>query len=154
MNYRKVWPDLVPVACPPPSRTQMKSNIQRFRKGVGGRGLATNSAQNTAKHVSQNSVPLLIRGHRKKKTEKRLEFMVWEGFPCANPLCPPTPFRNFGNISCCPSFGVVHSMGCGHLGCKAWFFGFVTLSRTLELTTAACKAACLWCAKSAIHRRS
>ena len=19
--------------------------------------------------------------------------MVWEGFPCANPLCPPTPFR-------------------------------------------------------------
>ena len=20
--------------------------------------------------------------------------MVWEGLPCANPLCPPTPFRN------------------------------------------------------------
>ena len=20
--------------------------------------------------------------------------MVWDGFPCANPLCPPTPFRN------------------------------------------------------------
>ena len=22
--------------------------------------------------------------------------MVWEGFPCANPLCLPTPFRNLG----------------------------------------------------------
>ena len=20
--------------------------------------------------------------------------MLWKGFPCANPLCPPTPFRN------------------------------------------------------------
>ena len=38
---------------------------------VGGRGLATSSAQNTAQNVPQNCVLLLIRGHRKKGTEKR-----------------------------------------------------------------------------------
>ena len=65
---------------------------QRFRKGVGGRGLATNNAQHTAKIVSQNGVLLLIRAHRKKRTEKRLEFMVWEGFPCANPHPSANPF--------------------------------------------------------------
>ena len=32
---------------------------ERFRKGVGGRGLATNSAQNRAKIVIQNCVLLL-----------------------------------------------------------------------------------------------
>ena len=24
--------------------------------------------------------------------------MAWEGFPCANPLCPPTPFRNLWKL--------------------------------------------------------
>ena len=45
---------------------------QRFRKGVGGqRGLATSSAQNTAKIVPQSCVLLLIRGDRKKGAEKK-----------------------------------------------------------------------------------
>ena len=66
----------------------------RFRKGVGGRRLATNSAQNAAKtKTPQNCVLLLIRGHRKKGAAKRPEFMVFEGFPSFNPLCPPTPFE-------------------------------------------------------------
>ena len=55
------------------------------------KGLASHSTQNTTKNISQSSVLLLISMQRKKRTEKRLEFMVWEGFPCANPLCPPTP---------------------------------------------------------------
>ena len=64
---------------------------QRFRKGVGGRGLATNSTQNTANILPQNCVLLLIRGHRERGADKGPESTVWEGFPCANPLCPPTP---------------------------------------------------------------
>ena len=43
---------------------------QRLRKGVGGRGLATNSSPKTAKILPQNYVLLLIRGHRKKGAEK------------------------------------------------------------------------------------
>ena len=42
---------------------------QRFRKGVGGRGLATNSTQNTANILPQNCVILLIRGHRERGLE-------------------------------------------------------------------------------------
>ena len=73
---------------------------QSFPKGgVGGRGLATHSAQNTAKILPQNCVLLLTRGHRKKGAEKGLESVVWERFPCANPFCPPTPFRNLWIIS-------------------------------------------------------
>ena len=52
---------------------------QRFRKGVGGRRLATNSSPNAAKCVPQNYVLLLKRGHRKKAAEKRRESMAWEG---------------------------------------------------------------------------
>ena len=36
-------------------------------------------------------------GIRKKGTEKRPQSLVFEGFLRANPLCPPTPFRNFWN---------------------------------------------------------
>ena len=71
------------------------SFVQRFRKGVGGRGLATNRAQN----VVQNSSPELCHpsssGHRKKGTEKTSESLASEESLGANPLCPPTPFRNF-----------------------------------------------------------
>ena len=70
-------------------------NYQRFRKGVGGRGLATSSVQNTAKMPPRIVSSYFIRGHRKKGGRKKPEFRVWEGFPCANPLCPPTPSRNF-----------------------------------------------------------
>ena len=68
--------------------------LQKFRKGVGGRGLASNSAQNTAKMGPQDCALLLIRGHRKKGQKKRPELMVWGRFPRADPLCPPAPFRN------------------------------------------------------------
>ena len=44
---------------------------QKFRQGVGGRGLATSRAQNTAKKCPQNGVPLLIWGDMKKGPEKR-----------------------------------------------------------------------------------
>ena len=70
-------------------------NDRRFRKGVGGRGLATNKPPKRAQKVLLKCVPILLRGHRKKGTEKRPEFLVFEGFPRGNPLCPPTPFRNF-----------------------------------------------------------
>ena len=69
---------------------------QRFRKGVGGRGLATNKPPKRAQKVLQKCVPLLLRGHRKKGTEKRLESLACERFPRANPFFEtPTPFRNF-----------------------------------------------------------
>ena len=68
---------------------------QRFRKGVGGRGLATNKAPKRAQKALQKCVPILLRGHRKKGTEKRPKSLAFEGFLRANPLCPPTPFRNF-----------------------------------------------------------
>ena len=35
------------------------------------------------------------RGHREKGIEKRPESLAFKGFRHANPLCPPTPFRNF-----------------------------------------------------------
>ena len=44
---------------------------QRFRKGVGGRGLAANSAQNTAKIVLQNCVLPLIRGGIGKRVQRK-----------------------------------------------------------------------------------
>ena len=67
----------------------------RFRKRVGGRGLATKRPPKRAPKVLQKSVPILLRGHRKKGTEKGPESLAFEGFLRANPLCPPTPFRNF-----------------------------------------------------------
>ena len=70
---------------PGPTSFSMSGICQRFRKGVGGRGLATNNAQNTAKTVSQNSVLLLIRGHRKKRQEKGLN--LW----CGRDFLVPTP---------------------------------------------------------------
>ena len=68
-----------------------KSEVSKrgWREGVGDQ-----QRPKYSNNVSQNSVLLLLRGHS-KKDRKRPEIYVWEGFPCANPLCPPTPFRNF-----------------------------------------------------------
>ena len=44
------------------TRNMKFPNDQKFRKGVGGRGLATNKAQNTTRKGPQNCVLLLIRG--------------------------------------------------------------------------------------------
>ena len=63
-----------------------------FKKGLAGGGWRPTAPKKTAKIVPQNCVLLLIRGHRKKGTGKRPQSMVWEGFPCANPFCPPSPF--------------------------------------------------------------
>ena len=92
-------PSLLFSPFPPPSHPASEfftvSFCQRFRKGVGGRGLAINKPPKRAQKVPQKCVPLLLRGHRKKGAEKRPESLVFEGRLRANPLCPPTPFRNF-----------------------------------------------------------
>ena len=49
---------------------------QRFRKGVGGRGLATDRARNGAHIVPQNCVHLLLREDRKKGAEKMPESLA------------------------------------------------------------------------------
>ena len=68
--------------------------FQRFQKGVGGRGLATTKPPRRAQKVLQKCVPLLLRGALEKGYRKRPESLAHEEFPRANPLCPPTPFRN------------------------------------------------------------
>ena len=75
-------------------------HFQRFRKGVGGKGLATDKPPKRAQKVLQKFVPLLLSGHRKKGTENRPKSLAFEGFLHANPLCPPTPFRNFWHFQC------------------------------------------------------
>ena len=37
-------------------------------------------------------LPFFLTWHRKNGTGKRPESLAFEGFPRANPLCPPTPF--------------------------------------------------------------
>ena len=69
--------------------------IRGFEKGLAGGGWRQTNPPKEAKNILQKCVPLLPRGHRKKGTEKRPESLVFQGFPRANPLCPPTPFRNF-----------------------------------------------------------
>ena len=67
---------------------------QRFGKGVGGRGLATNRTQNTAKMVPLACVPPSSKGGiRTKRAEKWSESWAKEGSPRSKPLCPPTPIR-------------------------------------------------------------
>ena len=98
-----------------PRNSEMPPNIQRMRFpelpfqiplpetqknkirifGGFGRGLATNKPLKRAQKVLQKCVPILLRRHRKKGTEKRPKSLAFEGFLRANPLCPPTPFRNF-----------------------------------------------------------
>ena len=57
----------------------------RFRKGVGGKGLAANKPPKRAKKVLQKCVLLLLRGHRRKGTEKRPESLASEGFLAPTP---------------------------------------------------------------------
>ena len=58
--------------------------------------VATNRPpKKTAEKVLQNCVALLLRGHRKKGTEKRPQSLAQEGLLRGNPLCPPTPFETF-----------------------------------------------------------
>ena len=66
-----------------------------FEKGLAGGGWRQTNPPKRAQKVLQKFVPLLLKGHRRKGTEKRPESLAFKGFPRANPLCPPTPFRNF-----------------------------------------------------------
>ena len=63
--------------------------FQRFQKGVGGRGLGTNTP-----------LPLLLRGHRKKGTEKRPGI---RSISSRQPLVSANPFSKFLIISAAPS---------------------------------------------------
>ena len=47
----------------------------------------------------QKCVPILVRGHRKKGTEKRPKSLAFKGFLRANPLCPPNPFSKLLNMA-------------------------------------------------------
>ena len=60
-----------------------------WREGVGDQERPKYSKKSPPKVCSPTH-----KGHRKKGAEKRLEFMALEGFPYANHICPPTPFRN------------------------------------------------------------
>ena len=71
----------------------MPTNLRDFEKGLAGGDWRPTVPTMQQKMLPQNCVLLLIRGHGRKGAEKRPQFMVWEGFPCANPLCPPTPFE-------------------------------------------------------------
>ena len=84
-NRKGGHPDLFRFVWISPFSSDLCSLFQRFRKEVGGRGLATNNAQNTAKIVSQNGVLLLIRGHRKRGQKKGLN--LW----CGRDFLVPTP---------------------------------------------------------------
>ena len=55
-----------------PNSWNVRRFCQKFRKGVGGRGLATSSAQNTARK-GRGRCPLLTAEDRKKGAEKRPE---------------------------------------------------------------------------------
>ena len=59
--------------------------FQRFRKGVGGRGLANNGGQITAKFIPQDSVLRLLKRHRKKGAENRPESLAQEAFLAPTP---------------------------------------------------------------------
>ena len=61
--------------------------VRGFEKGLAGGGLATNRPQNTAQKVLQKYVPLLLRGHRKKGTEKRLNLWHSKDFFATTPSC-------------------------------------------------------------------
>ena len=57
--------------------------------------MATNEPPKRTPKVLQKCVPLLLRGHREKGTEKRPESLAFKGFPRANPLSPPLPADPF-----------------------------------------------------------
>ena len=71
-----------------PHRTpQSATELGGFEKGLAGGGLATNKPPKRGPKVLQKCVPILLRGHRKKGTEKRPESLAFA--PVRQPL------RNF-----------------------------------------------------------
>ena len=72
-----------------------ESFLGGFEKGWAGGGWRQTNPQKSPKSPPEMCPHSPLRGHRKKGTEKRPESLAFEGFLRANPLCPPTPFRNF-----------------------------------------------------------
>ena len=57
----------------------------KFRKGVGGRGLATNKPKKGAPKVLQKYVSLLVRGHRKRVQKRGLNLLHMKDFLAPTP---------------------------------------------------------------------
>ena len=73
-----------------------------FKKGVGGRRLATNSAQNTAKVLPKNCVLLLIGGHRKRVQKKGRNLWYGRDFLASTPSVRQPLFRNLWFLESSP----------------------------------------------------
>ena len=58
---------------------------QRFQKGVGGRGLATNKPPKTGRKSSPQMCPLLLKGHRKKVQKRGLNLWHRKDFFAPTP---------------------------------------------------------------------
>ena len=80
---------------------------QRFRKGVGGMGLATNKPPKRAQKVLQKCVPIFLRGHRKKGTERGLNLWSLKGFFAPTPSVRQPLFET-SDSSCHPLPPKVH----------------------------------------------
>ena len=74
--------------------------FQRFRKGVGGRELATNNPPKKGKKVLQKCVPLLLRGHRKKGYRKEASI---SGTGRVSSQQPPLSANPFSKLLIVPS---------------------------------------------------
>ena len=73
---------------------------QRFRKGVGGRGLATNKPRKTAQNILQKCVPLLLRGDIGERVQKRgLNLWHKKDFFAPTPSVRQPLFETSGNGS-------------------------------------------------------
>ena len=86
MSFSPCWSQKMCKKCLSRNRPETDPEIRRFRKGVGGRGLATNKPPKRAQKVLQKSVPILLRGHRKKRVQKRGQnFWPLKGFFAPTP---------------------------------------------------------------------
>ena len=90
----------------PKTKFWIAAECQRFRKGVGGRGLETNSAQNTAKNAPQNCVVLLIRGHRKRGYRKKARICGEGGISSCQPPLSANPFSKPLRIMICVGYSI------------------------------------------------
>ena len=85
--FRTFVPNFVPNLAP--------NFFRGFEKGLAGRGWRRKGAKKQRKFIPRIMFPFSQGWHRTKSAEKRPESLAQEGSPRANPLCPPTPCRNF-----------------------------------------------------------
>ena len=67
-----------------------KSEVSK--RGWRGGGWRQKNPKKEPKKILHKCVPLLLKGGREKGTEKRPEFLAYEGFPRANPRLSANPF--------------------------------------------------------------